>query len=125
MKAKEAGKEEASFPCKEIMPGQVFEKNLKVDYKSVNNCNNMPNENEYMPAWVADAEQIGEVCMFTIKYICNQGTAPEVVEVKETDKLRFSKCGEQLKARKEDDRCNEKVQEGKKFDKLDKLKNRV
>lgn len=78
-----------------------------------------------MPAWVEDAEQIGEVCMFTIRYICGQGVEPMVVEAKETDKLRFSKCGEKLKARKEDDKCEEKVQQGKDFDKLNKLKNRV
>jgi len=43
--------------------------------------------------------------------------------VQETDKTRFSTCGSQLKARSE--KCDVKVQEGKQFDKLNKLKNEV
>lgn len=63
--------------------------------------------------------------MFKVKYVCNQGLNPEVKEVNETDKLRFAKCGERIKSRTEDGKCEEKVQEGKQFDALAKLKNRV
>lgn len=91
------------------------------------NCDpaSVPPNEEYYPAWIADAEQVGETCQFKVKYICNQGTEPEVKEVSESDKLRFSKCGERIKARTEDGKCEVKVQEGKDFDALNKLKNLV
>lgn len=44
-------------------------------------------------------------------------------EIDESDKSRFAKCGERLKAREE--KCDVKVQESKQFDELMKLKNMV
>jgi len=46
-----------------------------------------------------------------------------VEEIAETDNSRFALCGSRLKSRGE--KCDEKVQEGKEFDKLNKLKNLV
>jgi len=46
-----------------------------------------------------------------------------VEEIDESDKSRFAECGQNLKAR--GDKCDTKVQEGKQFDELAKLKNNV
>jgi len=46
-----------------------------------------------------------------------------VVEVKESDKEKFAKCGDQLKGRI--DVCHEKVVESKEFFKFNKYKNVV
>jgi len=97
---------------------------LKIDYKPVLKCDKSNNEDgEYYPAWVSAATEEGEICKFTVKWICHQGVAPQVEEIDESDKSRFAKCGERLKAREE--KCDVKVQEGKDFDELMKLKNMV
>lgn len=66
----------------------------------------------------------GELCEFSVKWVCNQGTSADLKERKETDKERFAKCGDQLKARA-DEYCKTKVVESKEFFEFKKYRNVV
>lgn len=61
--------------------------------------------------------------MFTVKYVCDKGDNPRLIEVKESDKGKFAPCGTRIKSRGE--LCQEKVQESKEFFEFAKPKNLV
>lgn len=84
----------------DLFDGEKYESFTKIDYKPATKCDGSKNDGQYYAGYVTKAEKAGELCKFHIKYTCEKDGKYSLIEVDETQRDTFDRCGAKMDSRK-------------------------